>query len=354
MTTANPTPATCTKRQGTMKEIVNALLRTREFRFIRQLMRYERLRSRSTLRDRYGRGEFKESDHPRDADGKFGSGGSKKSKKPESKKPESKDSKPKAMSRDEIAKAYPPMNAKGPDTQSRYQDKNGQYTTERKALHESVISRVIQDANVTKSENPTVYMLGGGTASGKSSVMKAAGLGGNMVPVDPDALKGELPEYNLGIEDGDHGAAGEAHEESSDLSKMILDRAAREKYDILMDGTGDSGFEKLKGKIEKWKAAGHKVAATYVSIPTEEAVLRATERGRKSGRHVEVDVIREIHSSVSQVVPQAIKAGLYDSFQLYDNNVPHGDPPIKVAEASGTDLKVHNQKLWTAFLAKGE
>lgn len=57
-------------------------------------------------------------------------------------------------------------------------------------------------------------------------------------------------------------------------------------------------------KISDPRKAGKKVEAIYVTCPTEVAVERAIERGKKTKRCVNEEVIRDTHRNVSQILPQ--------------------------------------------------
>lgn len=250
----------------------------------------------------------------------------------------------------QIHRQFPPANPHGQDTQQKYVDqKTGQYTPERMRLHEGIVSNIL--GGVTPSSRPTVYMLGGGSASGKSTAVNSGRviLPTNAAKIDSDAIKDDLPEYQAQNENGDATSAAYNHEESSDISKMATNRALSQKMDIIMDGTGDSSFRKLKEKVEQWRAAGHRISANYMTVPTNQALQWSAQRAAKTGRMVPPKVIRDIHASVSRVVPQALQAGLYDDFKLWDNSTGKA---VLVASAEGTNLQVHDQAMWDSFLGK--
>ncbi len=195
--------------------------------------------------------------------------------------------------------------------------------------------------------------MGGGPASGKSSVIRTGKvtIPKNAVPVDSDDIKKKIPEFGEMIKAKDKSAAGFVHEESSSLSKQVYARSVGEGYNTLLDGTGDSSIEKLRKKVNQARDAGSKVVANYMTVNTDEAVSRAMKRAEKTGRMVPEPVIRGTHKQVSVVVPKAIKEGLFDDFQLWDNN---GSGPVLVASAKGKKLDVANKAMWDAFLAKGD
>ena len=251
----------------------------------------------------------------------------------------------------EIGRQYPTANKAGGDTYSRFRNADGSWTKERSALHGAIVSKAVSGA--APSAKKTVFLMGGGSASGKGTLLKNGLIqrSESFAHIDADEIKNDLPEFKS-MSAGYHmGAAAFAHEESSHLSNRIMDEAFAKGADVSLDGTGDSGIEKLAGKIKKMKDAGYRVSANYVTVDTETAVARSQERGRKSGRFVPVAAIENIHQQVSAVVPKAIAMGLYDDFKLWDNNT---DTPRLVAEAQGTNLKVLDQELWDRFLKKAE
>ena len=211
----------------------------------------------------------------------------------------------------------------GTDTVSLHY-KNGKWSKERSELHDKIVEKYVGGKSPVNS--PTAYFMGGGTASGKSSVIRSGmvTIPENRIEIDPDALKAELPEYQNMIEAGDDSAAAFVHEESSYLSK----------------------------RIAAVSFAGQKVVATYVTIPTEVAVERAKKRAERSGRAVPDSVIRSIHSAVSDVVPKAVKAGLFDELEVYDNNVKQGENPRLIARAKGKKLDIVDEQLWDEFVGK--
>ena len=104
--------------------------------------------------------------------------------------------------------------------------------------------------------------------------------------INPDEMKDRLPEYREMIEGGEKFAASGVHEESSDLGKRLQKDAMDLGLNVVVDGTGDSKPGKFTGKMVDMDKSGYEVNALYVTIPTDEAVVRATTRAMKSGRWV--------------------------------------------------------------------
>jgi predicted ABC-type ATPase len=224
---------------------------------------------------------------------------------------------------------------------------DGSFTPERKALHDKIIGGILAGHKSQRSPAATFY--GGGPASGKSALKPA---GPDSALIDPDEVKKQLPEYQAMTAAKDASAAAYTHEESSHVAKEAMKEARRRKINYVLDGTGDSSFAKMSGKVNAAKEAGYTVHGRYATVDTDEAVKRAMARAQHTGRMVPEPVIRETHASVSAVFDQAVRAGLFDSVQLHDNNVPKGSPAKLIASGQGNSFSVLDQAAYRKFLAK--
>lgn len=237
------------------------------------------------------------------------------------------------------------------ETFDRFRNADGSFTPERQALHEAIIRKHF--AEVQPSDTPTVLVLGGGPASGKTTVLTQDPFT-NSVGVSADDIKGMLPEYRKGVAAGDREAAARVHEESSYLSKQVAARAVRDKFNVLIDGVGDNSYERLKAQVEGYRQKGHRVVARYVTVDTETAVQRMLSRARRTGRYVPESYLREVHAKVSRILPRAMGDGLFDNVKVYDNV---GRRPVLIASARrrgrGGQVRVHDADRWDQFVAKG-
>jgi hypothetical protein len=241
---------------------------------------------------------------------------------------------------------------------------NIQWSPERQALHDQIVAEHV--LGVPRSTDPTITLMGGGPASGKTSVRDQGEVGvpkagsGKAVDVNPDDVKTGyedrsgaptrtgIPEYHELKAKGDPTAAAFTHEESSYISKRIAQAAVERGQDVVIDGTGDSGIGSLTAKVAPAKAAGYKTKGVYVTIPTGEAVRRSRARGERSGRVVPDEVVIETHQKVSRVFPQAVAAGTFDEIELWDNTTT---PKLVFSSKKGG---VQDQGLYDAFVAKGD
>jgi predicted ABC-type ATPase len=299
-----------------------------------------------------------------------------------------------AMADPEFHDGMTPLNPEGKDTMEQFavmeegpdgrmvpkRNEFGEivYSPERKALHDKIIADAFmqKDADgkmilgpdgkpmpIAKSANPTATFMGGGPASGKSTAVEAGMVSvpdqSTSVHVDPDAIKGSLPEYRAMARAGDPSLAGFSHEESSDLSKRMMREAKQRGVDILLDGTGDSSIEKLSKKVKPLQEAGYKVVGNYMTLPTELAVQLAETRGKKMlpiegakiGRVVPASIVRATHAAVSTTLRQAIEADLFDSVVLIDNTV-QGKPKRVVSKTKGQKHVMEDLPAWDTFMNK--
>lgn len=236
-----------------------------------------------------------------------------------------------------------------------FSDADGNLTPERAAMHKEIIADAL--AGVPRSEAPLVMVMGGGAASGKSTLTRQGAVTPpeHHVLLNPDVFKDDLPEYKARIKAGDLDAAGYAHDESSVINKAVMRGAIKNQQDVLWDGTGNGNVDEMIAKVTKFREAGYKVVANYVTVPTEEAVRRvhASATNPKSdryGRMVPLTEVRDRHRAVSRVLPSLVAAGIYDEFNLWDTS---SGQLIKVASARGKKLVIHERRLWEMFLAKG-
>jgi len=259
-------------------------------------------------------------------------------------------SKPLQEKLSKINAKYPPANPHASETLHRYLT-GDKVTPERQKLHQDIVKNVL--ASGKSKDKPEYVIFGGGTAAGKSNVIRTGQvkLPADHVLIDSDAIKSSLPEYQAMLEHGHDGAAAFVHEESSKIAKYTQQRALAASYHTVLDGTGDSSLNSLKQKTDQARQAGHTVRAVYVTVSTDKAVERAKIRAEKTGRHVPETVIRDLHRAVSQIYPVAVKNGLFDSSELWDTE--SGQASL-VASSKGSELTIHNHEAWQRFLDKAK
>ena len=236
------------------------------------------------------------------------------------------------------------------------------WTEERRAMHAEILEKAT--AGVPASDDPTVWFMGGGPASGKSTLLKSGQLTHPAIHValDPDAFKEDTPDYrdNKAMVGGCGGtrtevnktaAAYDAQEESSYLTKHAAKIAQANKQDVVWDGTGDGRLSSMVSKIQAFRDAGYKVKADYATLDTELAVQLAKKRAERTGRRVPPEITRRTHAAVSSIWPNLARQGMFDESTVYDTNEQGVARPIARADRSGR-IDVLDPERYAKFLNK--
>lgn len=213
-------------------------------------------------------------------------------------------------------------------TQSEYK-KGNLYTEERAQQHIQIIESFLE-GEAYSIETPNTVLLGGGSASGKSTLSKLVleafrSENESITRIDADAIKDLIPEYMILKASDPEKAADIVHDESSDISDMLLQKCIEEKRNFLYDGTMKNP-QKYETLIKSLKHNGYKVTAIIVDVPIDVALKRAQIRFEAEGRYVPEEIILESHNHVANTFNQ-IKE-LVDEYELYDNT---GEEPYVFA-----------------------
>lgn len=240
----------------------------------------------------------------------------------------------------------------------KYMDKDGKLTPEREALHKEIIDKLLAGKEPVEGQ-ATMTMLGGGPASGKSSVMSTdTSKDKHAVTVDPDAFKEMLPGYKEMAAKSDQ-AAAYYHEESSALAKRFSEVAYKENYNVVYDGTADGSDASVLKKINAAKANGYRVEAKYVSVDTDEAVRRNQARyndakaAGKNPRLVPDEVVRNTHQNCTDISVRT--ANQFDHIEVWDNNGGRGQQKMIAYGGNGKGLKAipGEERAFDNYLNKG-
>ena len=190
-------------------------------------------------------------------------------------------------------------------------DKTGEWTPERAALHEKLIDELlsaeaVQRATPKDGAKPTMTILGGRGGSGKSWLTSKSGpvdAEANLV-IDADHFKTALPEYQ-----GYNAAA--LHGESSYLADRCAAIAAKLGLNVVLDITMKSSSTSAS-RINQFVDAGHDIHGFYMFASPETATERAVGRF-KSGME---------KTGKGRFVPPEIIMGNVDNEKTFDNNIP--------------------------------
>ena len=228
-------------------------------------------------------------------------------------------------------------------------------TPEREALRAQLVDEHFTGkAEAPVGRKPIAYVMGGGGASGKGTVLAALQEAGEvprgLVHIDPDAIKtGEhgisgIPEYAAMIGRGDGRAAAVTHEESSKIAGRAKDRAIAEKRDFVLDRTlGDSA--KAIDELHKLKDAGYEVRLYGVTLDPSEAVRRAVKRAQGKNRWVPMPSLLRAHKGFAGGFSDYAK--VVDRAFLFDNG---GETHRLLAKSDGAGgLKITDERAYNDF-----
>ena len=239
-----------------------------------------------------------------------------------------------------------------------HMDENGNLTPEREALHKEIIDKMLYGKEGVDGQ-ATMTMLGGGPASGKSSVMSTdTSKDPHAVTVNPDIFKEHLPGYKE-MAAKDSSTSSYYHEESSALAKRFYEVAVKENINVIYDGTGDGSENSVTSKISTAREKGYRVEAKYVSIDTDTAVQRNQKRYEdqiaegKNPRLVPEHYVRSTHQKCTDI--SVAMADKFDHIEIWDNNGARGEQKMIASGGNGKGLKVVSgqQAAFDAYLDKG-
>ena len=197
--------------------------------------------------------------------------------------------------------------------QQYYDEKTGQYTPERQALHEKIAGAMLAEG--TTQEQPTVILTGGLPGSGKSSITSQKDIR-DFVKIDSDAIKAQFPEY-----DGWNAAL--LQNEADDVISRVMVQAVKDRKNILFDGTMKAE-PKYGTLVDRFSAFNYKVGIWFAELPMENAMDRVISRWRETGRFVDPTYVAT-HNGHNKNTMDRIKDEV-DFYEVYDSNVPFGEP----------------------------
>eukprot|EP00121_Abeoforma_whisleri_P016321 Awhi_evm1s14981 len=205
---------------------------------------------------------------------------------------------------DHLAKEFKQATGFKADNLRSYMDYLSKFTAvenfeESDSEDDRIIKKIFSAA--TPVENPHITFLGGGTASGKSSIkpflLEKGLIPDNHINLDPDEIMFEFADYRKELNHS-HCAANLFHERASTLSKKIFALAVSGKYNILKDGTLANA--KSLADFTKVKENGYEVNMAGVFCDSATAAIRSMSRAKNTHRYVGLSVIASTHAGYAE------------------------------------------------------
>lgn len=208
---------------------------------------------------------------------------------------------------------------------------NGEWTESREKLHKQIINNFFQGKE-SGQKNPTATILAGGAGSGKTYVYQKfyGKIDKNSVYINSDDIKQQLPEYDKYIKKDYISAAHKVHEESSYISKLLINEAIENKYHVTIDTTL-SNMTKAKKLIADLKKQGYDIKLVFVDVPPNKAAYSAQKRGADTKRWVPRKVVYQSNINSRKVVKHLIENKLISKYAWFDNSgLNKKQPPKRV------------------------
>jgi predicted ABC-type ATPase len=204
---------------------------------------------------------------------------------------------------------------------------------------------------------PIIYIMGGGTASGKSTASKkiiGESKSKNFVRADPDDIKLTIPEYE-GLKNSDPDHAGfRVHDESSHMTKMLLAQAGAKGLDIIYDSTtsGDTGPETIK----QFQSKGYDVRVMFFDAPMKDAIAREEWRSKNSddpanfGRRVPMHIMVANHVGAAKNFMGIKDLPGLTAKQFYDTT--QREPKLVYDRTDNAGETIHDEDRWQRYQRK--
>ena len=235
-----------------------------------------------------------------------------------------------------------------------FDKKEGRYIKERRRLHKAIVKWHREKSKPKADGEPrTIFFLGGGPGSGKTSMFKAGVFGADpdTVRVDPDEIKTMIPEYRKWISENYVESAGMVHGESKHITELTTASLIDDGADMVYDTTGDGNYNGMRQRLEEMRRNGHKISARYSTISIAKAHQINEERFKETGRKVPGHQVDHVHRQVSVNVMRAIADGLFDDLELYDNEDFPAEPKLILRVKDG-NLEILDDEKVKAFVSK--
>jgi predicted ABC-type ATPase len=231
-------------------------------------------------------------------------------------------------------------------TYDQYKDESGGYVDERAELHDQIANLFLD--KVKKSSKPVMILSGGGSASGKSTVLHSAlsDFDTEVAHIDADAIKENIPEYKAMVAAKDESAAAHAHQESSQLASRLIGQAFDSGKPFVYDSTMKNP-EKMKKVIQEAKKRGYGVHIVFADLDKKIAHERASKRAAETGRKVPRSVINASHEGAIKTLGDIHH--LADSVSVYSNK---GAKPEIAYQRQGEEKTVTDH-LYQDMLKRG-
>lgn len=209
-------------------------------------------------------------------------------------------------------------------TVATYKLPDGTYTPERQELHNKILSDMFTADVIARSqpgpgEKPSLIMLGGRPAAGKTTTLAGEVGSRNHFYLSADEVQEKLPGYSPKL-------AQIYNQEGQDIALRAEHIARQRRMNILYDATLKTASSAHE-RVAAYKAAGYDVEGHFVHTTPKVSAIRSSQRFADGGRFVPIEVSfnsRTNEGTFDSLVPE------FSRWSIYDNN---GTKPRLVARS---------------------
>jgi hypothetical protein len=180
---------------------------------------------------------------------------------------------------------------------------HGRYTAARQALQDALITRALAPPRAPPPPplgvRPWLVHTAGAMGAGKSHALRCLAASGAFplacfVSIDPDEIKGALPEAGAFVAAHRASAGSRLHKESLLVADVLTRAAMAQGRNVLVDGSmRNTRWHAAEWARLKATAPHYRVAVLLVTAPRAAVFERAARRAARTGREIPREVIED-------------------------------------------------------------
>ena len=209
-------------------------------------------------------------------------------------------------------------------------------TLEREELRTN-IAQLTYGEGAAKKEGELILLIAH-PGAGKSTLVEHIAKETGAFAPDADDIKRVIPEY-------DQLGAVNVHEESIDILNKVLDKAAENKDNTIVQTTG-TWMPYLHEICDRFSNKGFKIKCIYLHATPDKCCARAINRFENTGRFLDPFYLKSKKAEPRINFNEIINRPDIHGAEVYTNNVPYGQFPKLTEKISKVDGQLSNEQYY--------